>query len=58
MKVLLDECLPNKLKREVMADLVKTVPDGNYLALFPLPRTDAPGGCDILSLSNRLGIVP
>ncbi len=27
MKVLLDECLPNKLKREVMADLVKTVPE-------------------------------
>ncbi len=27
MKVLLDECLPKKLKREVAADLVKTVPE-------------------------------
>ena len=27
MKVLLDECLPKKLKREVKADLVKTVPE-------------------------------
>lgn len=27
MKVLLDECLPKKLKREVVADEVKTVPE-------------------------------
>lgn len=27
MKVLLDECLPRKLKREVEADEVKTVPE-------------------------------
>jgi predicted nuclease of predicted toxin-antitoxin system len=27
MKVLLDECLPKKLKREVLADEVKTVPE-------------------------------
>lgn len=27
MKVLLDECLPRKLKREVNADVVKTVPE-------------------------------
>ena len=27
MKVLLDECLPKKLKREVEADEVKTVPE-------------------------------
>ena len=27
MKVLLDECLPKKLKREVAADEVKTVPE-------------------------------
>jgi hypothetical protein len=27
MKVLLDECLPKKLKREVQADVVKTVPE-------------------------------
>ena len=27
MKVLLDECLPKKLKREVQADLVRTVPE-------------------------------
>jgi predicted nuclease of predicted toxin-antitoxin system len=27
MKVLLDECLPKKLKREVQADVVSTVPD-------------------------------
>src|SRR2546423_7881956 len=26
MKVLLDECLPKKLKREVQADIVRTVP--------------------------------
>lgn len=27
MKVLLDECLPKKLKREVNCDVVKTVPE-------------------------------
>ena len=27
MKVLLDECLPRKLKREVHADVVRTVPE-------------------------------
>ncbi len=27
MRVLLDECLPKKLKREVEADIVKTVPE-------------------------------
>lgn len=27
MRVLLDECLPRKLKREVQADVVKTVPE-------------------------------
>lgn len=27
MKVLLDECLPKKLKREVQADVVKSVPE-------------------------------
>jgi len=27
MKVLLDECLPKKLKREVHADVVRTVPE-------------------------------
>jgi hypothetical protein len=27
MKVLVDECLPKKLKREVVADEVKTVPE-------------------------------
>lgn len=27
MKVLLDECLPKKLKREVLADVVNTVPE-------------------------------
>jgi precorrin-2 methylase len=27
MKVLLDECLPKKLKREVQADVVSTVPE-------------------------------
>ncbi len=30
MKVLLDECLPRKLKREVEADLVKTVPEAGW----------------------------
>ena len=27
MKVLLDECLPKKLKREVQSDIVRTVPE-------------------------------
>jgi hypothetical protein len=27
MKVLLDECLPKKIKREVQADFVRTVPE-------------------------------
>src|SRR5205085_6757931 len=27
MRVLLDECLPKKLKREVQADVVRTVPE-------------------------------
>ena len=27
MKVLLDECLPKRLKRQVQADLVRTVPE-------------------------------
>ena len=27
MKVLLDECLPKKLKRDVQADVVRTVPE-------------------------------
>jgi hypothetical protein len=27
MRVLLDECLPKKLKRDVQADVVKTVPE-------------------------------
>ena len=27
MRVLLDECLPRKLKREIQADVVKTVPE-------------------------------
>jgi hypothetical protein len=31
MKVLLDECLPKKLKREVEADTVTTVPDCRVL---------------------------
>jgi predicted nuclease of predicted toxin-antitoxin system len=30
MKVLLDECLPKKLKREVAADLVQTVPEAGW----------------------------
>jgi len=30
MKVLLDECLPKKLKREVEADLVQTVPEAGW----------------------------
>jgi predicted nuclease of predicted toxin-antitoxin system len=30
MKVLLDECLPKKLKREVMADFVQTVPEAGW----------------------------
>jgi len=30
MKVLIDECLPKKLKREVGADLVKTVPEAGW----------------------------
>jgi len=30
MRVLLDECLPRKLKHEVHADFVKTVPEMNW----------------------------
>jgi len=30
MKVLLDECLPRKLKREVEADFVQTVPEAGW----------------------------
>ncbi len=30
MKVLLDECLPRKLKREVSADVVRTVPEAGW----------------------------
>jgi len=30
MKVLLDECLPKKLKREVAADFIQTVPEVNF----------------------------
>ncbi len=30
MKVLLDECLPKKLKREVKADFVQTVPEAGW----------------------------
>jgi PIN like domain len=30
MKVLLDECLPRKLKREVQADVVRTVPEMDW----------------------------
>ncbi|HEV2763249.1 MAG TPA: DUF5615 family PIN-like protein [Pyrinomonadaceae bacterium] len=30
MRVLLDECLPKKLKREVEADVVRTVPEAGW----------------------------
>lgn len=30
MKVLLDECLPKKLKREVKAEFVQTVPEADW----------------------------
>lgn len=30
MRVLLDECLPKKLKREVKADFVQTVPEAGW----------------------------
>ncbi|MDQ3713932.1 MAG: hypothetical protein M3388_17170 [Acidobacteriota bacterium] len=30
MKVLLDECLPKKLKHEVEADFIKTVPEAGW----------------------------
>lgn len=30
MKVLLDECLPTKLKNEVEADFVQTVPEAGW----------------------------
>ena len=41
MRVLLDECLPRKLKREVQADVVRTVPEMGWAgtkngALLPL----------------------
>ena len=33
MKVLLDECLPKKLKREVQADVVKPVPEMGWAGI-------------------------
>ncbi len=30
MKILLDECLPKKLKREVEADTITTVPEAGW----------------------------
>ncbi len=30
MKVLLDECLPKKLKRDIEADFVQTVPEAGW----------------------------
>ncbi len=30
MRVLLDECLPRKLKREIAADVVQTVPEAGW----------------------------
>jgi hypothetical protein len=45
MRVLLDECLPRKLKHEVRADLVKTVPEMGWAsfengALLRLAETE------------------
>jgi hypothetical protein len=33
MRVLLDECLPKKLKREVVAEVVKTVPEMGWASI-------------------------
>ncbi len=33
MKVLLDECLPRKLKDDVLADLVRTVPEMGWASI-------------------------
>ncbi|HEX8844470.1 MAG TPA: hypothetical protein VF791_07490 [Pyrinomonadaceae bacterium] len=33
MKVLLDECLPKKLKREVQADVARTVPEMGWAGM-------------------------
>ena len=33
MKVLLDECLPRKLKREVKAEFVTTVPEAGWASI-------------------------
>ena len=30
MRVLLDECLPKKLKREITADFIQTVPEAGW----------------------------
>lgn len=45
MKVLIDECLPKKLKREVIADFVQTVPEAGWASkqngeLLRLAETD------------------
>lgn len=34
MKVLLDECLPKKLKREVAAEVVRTVPEMGWASII------------------------
>lgn len=33
MKVLLDECLPKKLKREVAAEVIRTVPEMGWASI-------------------------
>ena len=54
MKVLLDECLPKKLKREVEADFVQTVPEAGWASkkngeLLRLAETDF----DVLLTNDR-----
>ncbi len=56
MKVLLDECLPKKLKREVEADFFQTVPEAGWASkqngeLLRLAEVDY-----LFGLSNRFKI--
>lgn len=55
MKVLLDECLPKKLKREVEADEVKTVPEVGWASKKTMNETQITKVAAVLSEWNPLG---
>ncbi len=49
MKVLLDECLPKKLTREVAAEVVKTVPEMGWAGIVAV----ALGGAGVRCVSDE-----